>query len=275
MIVLRRMAFPCRFVDLVNIFGLPTNRICDIYHSTVDYLYFQFAKKLNKFEIWKDHFPAFAQAFKDFGAPYDNLVNTFDGHNLACCRPRGPGNLNSRLDQGQLYSGEKANHNVKYMVAQFPNGLTALSGPYKGSAHDSKCLRESLWTEILHEIFLSTGRRFQSFGDAGFVVSEYIQAMVKGYGGYMFNEARDYNNLMSRIRIYIENSFAGKANEFSYFSYSNGLRFGGRRFHDEVPSRLRGGKFSHERSHYFLWQPVHGRLAISIADFCEGFLEHG
>ena len=35
MIVLRRMAFPCRFVDLVNIFGLPTNRICDIYHSTV------------------------------------------------------------------------------------------------------------------------------------------------------------------------------------------------------------------------------------------------
>jgi hypothetical protein len=55
--------------------------------------------------------------------------------------------------------------------------------------------------------------------------------MVKGYGGYMFNEARDYNNLMSRIRIYIENSFAGIANEFSYFSYSNGLRLGGRRFH--------------------------------------------
>ncbi len=49
-------------------------------------------------------------------------------------------------------------------------------------------------------------------------------------------EARDYNNLMSRIRIYIENSFAGIANEFwfamvSEFSYSNGLRLGGRRFH--------------------------------------------
>ena len=55
--------------------------------------------------------------------------------------------------------------------------------------------------------------------------------MVKGYGGYMLNEARDFNNLMSRIRIYIENSFAGMANEFSYFSYSNGLRLGGRRFH--------------------------------------------
>jgi len=47
----------------------------------------------------------------------------------------------------------------------------------------------------------------------------------------MLNSARDFNNLMSRIRIYIENSFAGMANEFSYFSYSNGLRLGGRRFH--------------------------------------------
>jgi hypothetical protein len=52
--------------------------------------------------------------------------------------------------------------------------------------------------------------------------------MVKGYDGYMFNEARDYKILMSRIRIYIENSFAGIANEFSYLSYSNGLRLGGR-----------------------------------------------
>ena len=35
MVVLRRFAFPCRFVDLVNIFGLPTHRICDIFHSTM------------------------------------------------------------------------------------------------------------------------------------------------------------------------------------------------------------------------------------------------
>jgi hypothetical protein len=109
MIMLRRMAFPCRFVDLVNFFGLPTNRICDIYHSTIDFLYFKFARKLNRFEIWKEHFPAFAQAFRDFGAPYDHLSAIFDGHNIECCRPGGLGNLNSQLDQSQLYSGEKAN----------------------------------------------------------------------------------------------------------------------------------------------------------------------
>ena len=36
MIVLRRMEFPCRFVDLVNVFGLPSHRLCDIFHSTID-----------------------------------------------------------------------------------------------------------------------------------------------------------------------------------------------------------------------------------------------
>jgi hypothetical protein len=94
-----------------------------------------------------------------------------------------------------------------------------------------KCLLESLWLEFLHETYLSTALQILIFGDAGFVVSDYVQAMMKGYGGYMFNEARDYNNLMLRIRIYVENSFAGVAIEFSYFSYSNCLRLGGRRFH--------------------------------------------
>ena len=82
MIVLRRMAYPIRFSDLVNIFGLPAHRICEIFHSTIDFLYLTYAQKLNRFEIWKDHFPAFAQEFKRFGAPYDNMINIIDGHNI-------------------------------------------------------------------------------------------------------------------------------------------------------------------------------------------------
>ncbi len=30
---LQRLAYPCRFVDLVNFFGLPSNKICDIFHK--------------------------------------------------------------------------------------------------------------------------------------------------------------------------------------------------------------------------------------------------
>ena len=146
--------------------------------------------------------------------------------------------------------------------------MTALSGPYKGSAHDAKCLRESLWIEILDEIFRTTGRRFVIFGDAGFVVSADIQATVKGFGGYMPNDARDFNNLMSRIRIYIENSFAGMSNEFSYFSYANGLRLGGRRFHRgyevanflmNVRSTFYGNQFT---------DALRFRVLTSLEEFC-------
>ena len=72
--------------------------------------------------------------------------------------------------------------------------------------------------EILLEIHLELGRRFHLFGDAGFIVSDCIQATVKSYVGYLINAAQDYNNPMSRIRIYLENAFAGLANEFSYLA---------------------------------------------------------
>ena len=139
---------------------------------------------------------------KDFGAPYDNLVNIFDGHFVALCRPGGLGNIRSRLDQSELYTGEKAQHGMKYLVAQFPNGMTALSGPFKGKVHDGRMLRESGWTEHLHNMATAQdGIHYLMFGDAGFCVSDHVQAMIKSYSGYIQDDARNLNNLMSRIRI--------------------------------------------------------------------------
>ncbi len=39
MVILQRLAYPCRFVDLMNIFWIQSNRLCDIFHSTLDYLF--------------------------------------------------------------------------------------------------------------------------------------------------------------------------------------------------------------------------------------------
>lgn len=268
MVVLRRLSFPCRFVDLVNIFGLPSNRLCDIFHSTVDFLYEEYARTLNQYSIWCDHFPSFAKALHDYGAPYDNLVSIFDGHFIAVCRPGGLGNVKSRLDQSELYTGEKAQHGIKYLVAQFPNGITALSGPYKGKVHDGRMLRESRWTEILsNHAARPGGRHYIMFGDAGFCVSAHIQAMVRSYAGYIQDDARSYNHLMSRIRIYIENSFAESANVFSHLNFKNNLRLGGRRIHRvyevanflmNVRTTFYGNQFTCALQH---------QLAISLEEF--------
>ena len=144
---------------------------------------------------------------------------------------------------------------MKYLVAQFPNGISVLSGPYKGRVHDGRMLSESKWIDLLAAIAaMPGGMHYIIFGDAGFALSAHIHSMIKEYGGYIADDARHYNNLMSRIRIYIENSFAEKANIFSYHSFKNALKLGGRRvgrtyevanFLQNIRSTFYGNQFTH------------------------------
>lgn len=230
-IVCRRLSFGCRFVDLVNVFGLSSTKICEIFHATIDFLWARYAYKLNQLQIWTYQFKAFSEVMMNFGAPYNNLVGLLDGHFYMVSRPGGLGNVNFRLDQSELYSGEKALHGIKYLVAQFPNGMTTLSRAFKGRTHDARMLQECGWTETLRSIKHHTGKHYLLFGDAGFAVSDHIQAMIKfprSGQGYQYTDARRFNNLMARIRIHIENAFAASANTFSYLTHKNHLKLGGR-----------------------------------------------
>ena len=257
MVLLRRLAFPSRFVDLVLVFGIPSNRICDIYHSMIDYIYFRYAKKLNQFSIWVDKFPEFAQVFRRAGSPYPNQIMNFDGNFKGTCRPGGLGNSGSRLDQSEMYTGEKAQHGIKYLVGQFPNGMTCLAGPFKGKTHDGAMLGESGWTQILARE-AAAGRPYVMFGDAGFAVSDYVQSMYREFSGYILRESRTFNTYMSRIRIYIENYFAGMSNVFSYLNFKHSLKLGGRNigrqyevanFLMNVRSTFRGNQFTAALGH--------------------------
>ena len=129
MVVMSRLAFPSTFVNLVLIFGIPSGRICDIFHSTIDYLYLRYAQKLNKFDIWVPKFPEFAAVFRRAGSPFPNQIANFDGNFKGLCRLGGLGNSGCRLDQSEMYTGEKSQHGVKYIFAQVPNGMTSLAGP--------------------------------------------------------------------------------------------------------------------------------------------------
>ena len=177
MVVLRRLAYASRFSDMVDTFGLKTNRLGDIFYSTIDYLYFRYAERLNQMSIWTDFFSEFAQAFEEYGAPFENMIATFDGKFIPVCRPGGLGNLHKRMDQRELYSGDKAQHGIKFLVAQFPNGISALSGPYKGRVHDGRMLRESSWTKLLHDNKQSTGQHYIMYGDSGFSIPHSCSAI--------------------------------------------------------------------------------------------------
>ena len=52
----------------------------------------------------------------------------------------------SKLD---VHIGEKGQHGIKYLVAQFPDGMTSLSGPFKGKTHDCAMLTDNVWAKSL------------------------------------------------------------------------------------------------------------------------------
>jgi hypothetical protein len=39
LVVLRRLSYPCRFWEMTEDFGIPSNRLCEIFHSTIDLIY--------------------------------------------------------------------------------------------------------------------------------------------------------------------------------------------------------------------------------------------
>ena len=64
----------------------------------------------------------------------------------------------------------------------------------------------------------------QMVGGAGFALSRYLQTMQKGF---LTRRGRTFNSVMSRIRIYVENMFAGQSTILNFLSFGK-LRLGGR-----------------------------------------------
>ena len=177
------------------------------------------------FSSWVPYFTTFAEIMKGYGSPYDDLVALTDGNFMGTCRPGGLGNKISRLDQSQFYTGEKARHGIKHLAAFFPNGMMALCGPFLGSVHDGRMVRESGWLEILRLASQYDGRPYKIFGDSAFGISSCVQSMIRGE---LTPEGRSFNALMSRIRISIEQNFGSQSNVFSFLTFHRNIKIGGR-----------------------------------------------
>jgi hypothetical protein len=66
------------------------------------------------------------------------------------------------------------------------------------------------------------------FGDSAFGLSRYLQVMRKGF---LTAAGRTFNAIMSRVRILVENLFAGTSNIFNFLSFHSQFKLGGRDIH--------------------------------------------
>jgi hypothetical protein len=65
--VLRRLSYQCRFWDLVEDFGIPSHKFCEIFHTAVDIIFEKF-HQIVEFSTWLPFFKQFAQIMKEYNS---------------------------------------------------------------------------------------------------------------------------------------------------------------------------------------------------------------
>jgi hypothetical protein len=132
-ILLKRLAFPCRYTDMVSRFGRNPTELCLIFNHVLDFVYDNHHHRLG---TWNQPFLSpqmlerYAQAVHDRGAPLQNCFGFVDGTLCRIARPK--------RNQRVVFNGHKRVHAIKFQSLVLPNGLIAnLNGPYEGRRHDS------------------------------------------------------------------------------------------------------------------------------------------
>jgi hypothetical protein len=136
-LVLCRMAYPCRWVELVPIFHrdasvlshafqLLVRRIVATWHGLLLFPKTKFTKEL-LLEI--------AQSVNAQGFPFATVYGSIDGTCRPICRPV--------RDQDVYYNGMIRQHCIKFLCVTLFNGVIAFaSGPHAGIRHDARIFTE-------------------------------------------------------------------------------------------------------------------------------------
>ena len=90
-ILLKRLAFPCQYTDMVPTFGRNETELCLIYNRMLNYVYTQHHHRL---QSWSQHFlqpgilQEYANVMHEKGAPLEKCFGFIDGAVIEICRPK-------------------------------------------------------------------------------------------------------------------------------------------------------------------------------------------
>ena len=117
-ILLRRLAYPCRYSHIIPRFGLPVPVLSMVCNDVLDFIYDAHSHRITQ---WNPTFlsPADLQIYSDAvaakGAALQNCFGFIDGTVRPICRPG--------EQQRILCNGHKRLHGLKFQAVALPNGL--------------------------------------------------------------------------------------------------------------------------------------------------------
>ena len=116
--VLKRVAYPCRYSDMIQCFGRPVPELCMITNTMLDWIFDNHSHRILNWNanILNPHFPeVYANAIQRKGAPLPNCFGFVDGTVRPISRPG--------KNQRMVYNGHKRVHSLKFQSLALPNGL--------------------------------------------------------------------------------------------------------------------------------------------------------
>ena len=220
-ILLKRLAFPCRYTDMVPSFGRNPTEICLIFNTVLDYVYLHHHHRLKSW-IQNVLQPAMLQLYAAQihakGAPLQNCFGFVDGTLLRITRPT----VNQRL----VYNGHKRVHGIKFQSISLPNGIIAnLTGPFEGQRHDSTMLHQSGVLRELQQIAWNNGQPLCIYGDPAYPLSLHIQTPYNRARN-LTQHQQNYNKAMSEVRVSVEWLFGDIKNYFKFIDFKKLLKIG-------------------------------------------------
>jgi len=138
-IILRRLASPCRWMDLELFFGRSASALSESFCRGVEELLAQWGHLLTnrRAGLMTERAPVYAHSITGKGAPLHGCVGFIDGTAIRIARPGGG-------LQRACYSGHKQCHAIKFQSICTPDGLLLhIYGPVEGSRHDMFLYHES------------------------------------------------------------------------------------------------------------------------------------
>ena len=124
-IVLKRFAYPCRYSDMMPIFGRSVPEMSMICNQVTDWIYNTHGHKVTRWNHGILNPPlmaTYADGVHSKGAALDNCFGFIDGTVRPISRPMS--------NQRVVYNGHKRVHALKFQAVTLPNGLIAnIYGP--------------------------------------------------------------------------------------------------------------------------------------------------
>ena len=219
--LLKRFAYPCRYLDMIPRFERPVPQLSMICNKMLNMIYDNWGILLTSFnQDWLSpvNLQRYADSVHGSGAPLTNCWGFIDGTVRQVCKPG--------RNQRTLYNGHKKVHALKFQSVAAPNGLCAnLYGPVEGRRHDSAMLaRSGLYTLLEQHSRNQNGNILCIYGDPAYPLRPQLQCPFKGANVTQLQ--KQWNTAMSSARVSVEWVFNDIVNYFKFLDFRKNLKIG-------------------------------------------------